>query len=597
MTTTANWYHAHQDSVKRSEGKSAVGLVAYITGQTLKDERSGTWCSRNHPGEVLAWGTVAPLNAPSRFTAKDKLSKIWNEIESSETRVNSIVAVHWNVAGSREFSETDHRVVAREIAKGLSQRYGVIVTFGIHKPTDHGDDRNWHYHFGHNMRRVGPDGIGEKAREIIAKQTFTQETRWARGMIADALNTRLAKIGSNERVTHLSYAERGIVQEPTKHLGNKQNMAELKGMLTPIGNHNREARERNEAYGAVQKTLGHAKANLEAQIHDLTIERLKRMRQGVHKVEVPEQQWNERDNAVRASLAEMAKSRESIAAFDHEYEEEQKRIARTAASRSEETQIRANRGDIPDANDRWAKAMHDSYNPRVKPEESMAQAVGLEAEQFRKEQNAAREAEAKETDPAKKKMLEYGRQIAACDYMAIGAERCASIAGFIVGKPDNEISNRDRDRAEQWREIGSKLREDRTDLKETLDKGVYENVEAFLKDQSRGWQSMPNQWTQRTEEKDQFFGLGDQGRPEYESRPAFRRDLPPQVEESRDQHPRETDVKQPSVAAQRGDTEERTDAKAEKETREDTTFDQELAQHYRESMQEVGRSRGGGMSR
>jgi hypothetical protein len=145
MADIAAWYHAHQDSVKRSDGKSSVGLIAYITGQSLKDERTATWCSRNHPGEVLGWGTIAPCWAPEYLTDDAQLSKAWNDVERSETRKNSIVAVHWNVAGSREFSEEDHTAVAREIATRIMQRYGVIVTYGIHKPTDHGDDRNWHY--------------------------------------------------------------------------------------------------------------------------------------------------------------------------------------------------------------------------------------------------------------------------------------------------------------------------------------------------------------------------------------------------------------------------------------------------------------------
>jgi hypothetical protein len=101
MTTTANWYHAHQDSVKRYEGKSAVGLVAYITGQAMKDERTGVWCIRNHPGEVLAWGTIAPDWGQPYLTDPSQISKVWNDAERSETRKNSIVDAHWNVAGSR----------------------------------------------------------------------------------------------------------------------------------------------------------------------------------------------------------------------------------------------------------------------------------------------------------------------------------------------------------------------------------------------------------------------------------------------------------------------------------------------------------------
>jgi MobA/MobL family len=636
MTTTANWYHAHQDSVKRSEGKSAVGLVAYITGQPMKDERTGVWCIRNHPGEVLAWGTVAPDWGSPHLIDTSQISKVWNEVERSETRINSIVAAHWNVAGSREFSHDDHEQVARDIAAGIMQRYGVMVTYGIHKPTDHGDDRNWHYHFGHNMRRVTSEGFGEKAREIIDKKTFVQETTAIRAMIAHVLNERLAHIGSTERVTHLSYEDRGVVQEPTKHLGNKQNQSELKGQSTETGDENRAIRERNEAHVNEQKQRRAATDRLDAEIIDILAARLKQMREGTRKVEIPEHQWDQRDQIEKDRLAAMTERRQALAAFDLDYEEQQKRLARTSSSRTEEMESRANRGDLPNANDRWAKAMHDSHNPRAKAEENLAVAVGFEAEMFRREQKEMREAEAKETDPAKKKLMEFNRQIAACDYMAIGAERCAAITGFIVGKSDNAISNEDRKHAGEWREIGAKLREDRTELRETIDKGLHDDIANFLKDMGRGFQPTAVQRDPtQPESKDQGFGVSPS---DYEKGPVFGRDLPadaqpepqnyePAAHDTERQKPKwrdlnqneimppgahfrtdfstmrtqvdENTIKQPEKPAREGAlNEEITDAKANQQNKEDTTFDQGAYDKYWEQVsQETSRGRGGGMSR
>jgi hypothetical protein len=641
MTTTASWFHAHQDSVKRSEGKSAVGLVSYITGETLKDERTGTWCSRNHPGEVLAWGTIAPSPAPPYLTDNNQLGKAWNDVERSETRKNSLVAIHWNVAASREFTEEDHKLAAREIAEGFSKRYRVIVTYGIHKPTEHGDDRNWHYHFGHNMRRVGAEGFGEKAREIIDQKTFVQETVAGRAMIAGILNKHLARIGSDERVSHLSFVDQGVAKEPTKHLGNKQNQAELKGIPTETGNENRSIRKRNAEHDREQTERASASNKLrhEAEIIDFVVAQLRQMQQGARKVEIPEQQFSERDNDNLNRLQAMGQRRESLAAFDREFEEEQKRLARTASSREGEMQSRANRGDIPDANDRWAKAMHDSYNPRVKPEENMAVAVGLEAEQFRKEQTASRDQEAKETDPAKKKLIEFDRQISACGYMAIGSERCASITGFIVGKADNAISNRDRERATEWRNIGDKLREDRAELKETIDKGIYEEVDKFLKDQTRGWQPTPSQRAEKEEiVKEQFYGLGDREHGDYATGPVFRRDLPPgaqpvwrdlgqdeimppgahyqinletgqtQVRESGVRQRRPDETEKEARAAREEQTDAKVEAAQEEKNskremgdagREVTAFDRALKAQLdqaNEAALDTGRSRSGGMS-
>lgn len=522
MSSVGTWYHAHQDSVKRSEGKSAVGLVSYITGERLKDERTGEWKNRNHPGEVLAWGTVAPLDAPAYFTDPNQLSKTWNDVERSETRKNSIVAVHWNVAGSRDHSEDDHRLVARAIAEGFAKRYGVIVTYGIHRPTDHGDDRNWHYHFGHNMRRVGPLGIGEKAREIIAKATFVEETTACRAMIASVLNEHLARIGSPERVSHLSYAEREVAKEPTKHLGNKQTQAELKGIPTPTGDENRDIKKRNGEYETQQNQRAEARQKIEAEIFDLVAARLQQILEGTRPVEVSDQQFNQRDEQLKTLLEQVGQQRNSLAQFDKDYEEEQKRIALLTNSREEEIETRKNRGDIPDASDRWASAMHKAYNPRVRPEESMALAVGYEAEEFRREQKDMRAAEAKETDPAKLKLLVYSRQIAACDYMGLGAEKCAAISAALLGRPDNEISNRDRDRATDWHSIGEKLRDERTQLRDVVNQNLHEEIEAFLK----GHEQTPKaKERQPREPRDEGRGVSE------EPRSRMARDLPPKREE------------------------------------------------------------------
>jgi hypothetical protein len=72
----------------------------------------------------------------------------------------------------------------------------------------------------------------------------------------------------------------------------------------------------------------------------------------------------------------------------------------------------------------------------------------------------------------------------------------------------------------------------------------------------------------------------------------------PQVRENANQQPdvaptRPAETEKEAKAAR----EEQTDAKAETRSREDTTFDQELADQYREAEASIGRSRSGGMSR
>ena len=207
------------------------------------------------------------------------------------------------------------------------------------------------------------------------------------------------------------------------------------------------------------------------------------------------------------------------------------------------------------------------------------------------------------------------------------------IAGFIVGTRDNAISNRDREHAAEWREIGAKLREDRAELRETIAKGLHNEIDAFLKDMTRGWQPVPSQRARKEEEtKEQFYG---EAIPDYMKGQAARRDLPANAQPTwdelglntasqgpakpswRDLDPREimppgahyrtdfatgkTQVDENSIRREKkreGEAlEEVTEAKAAQLNKEDTTFDQDAYDNYWKSVsQETGRSRGG-MSR
>ena len=161
---------------------------------------------------------------------------------------------------------------------------------------------------------------------------------------------------------------------------------------------------------------------------------------------------------------------------------------------------------------------------------------------------------------------------------------------------------------------------------QTINEGVYEDVEKFLMDQSRGWQPTRTQRADKEEEvKEQFYGLN---RDNYGGNPVFGRDLPPGQQPQPVNHNPEvvwrdlgkdeimppgahyrmnlesgtTQVREPEpVRAEtsqetKAAREEQTDAKAETRSREDTTFDQDLSARYREANADVGRSRGG-MSR
>src|SRR4051812_1331701 len=111
MPTTATWYHANVKSISRGSGKSAVGLASYITGQTLYDQENQRNTYRGHPGDVLAWGTVAPAGAPAYLTDPEQLAKAWNDAQAAEKRINSHLANHWDIGLYRGGTVEGHRQV------------------------------------------------------------------------------------------------------------------------------------------------------------------------------------------------------------------------------------------------------------------------------------------------------------------------------------------------------------------------------------------------------------------------------------------------------------------------------------------------------
>lgn len=106
---------------------------------------------------------------------------------------------------------------------------------------------------------VRPDG--RDARKAGREELVERRKLWA-----DCVNAALERNGFGERVSHLSNAERGLDEEPTRHLGYRANAMERDAMsraerdgaeyspVTRIGRENEEIRARN-AEAAAMRTI------------------------------------------------------------------------------------------------------------------------------------------------------------------------------------------------------------------------------------------------------------------------------------------------------------------------------------------------------
>src|SRR3546814_12275651 len=106
---------------------------------------------------------MLPTDAPEWAADRERL---WNAAELAETRKNATVAREYEIALPVELSADERRELALGLVREISERHGVAVDVSIHAPGREGDQRNHHAHLLTTTRRLGPEGLGEKPREL-----------------------------------------------------------------------------------------------------------------------------------------------------------------------------------------------------------------------------------------------------------------------------------------------------------------------------------------------------------------------------------------------------------------------------------------------
>ncbi|MEM6410263.1 MAG: MobQ family relaxase, partial [Pseudomonadota bacterium] len=194
-------YHLSVKTIKRSAGRSATAAAAYRVGERIECQREGRVHDYTRKQGIKETFIVTPENAPA--WAQDR-SKLWNEVEASETRRNSVTAREWELALPSEISDEDRSQITRQFAEELISRYGVAVDVAIHEPHREGDQRNHHAHVLTSTRKLEPEGFTAKTRVLDSKQTGGPEVDQMRELWAELQNRALERAGVAERVDHRS---------------------------------------------------------------------------------------------------------------------------------------------------------------------------------------------------------------------------------------------------------------------------------------------------------------------------------------------------------------------------------------------------------
>lgn len=248
-------YHLSIKTVSRSSGRSAVAAAAYRSGEMLADERTGELSDYRRKRGVEHTEIVAPADAPAWVHDR---AALWNAAEASERRKNSVTAREYEIALPAELPPQDRQQVAREFARFLADRFGVVADVAIHAPGGEGDSRNHHAHILTTTRTVGPEGFGVKTRELDQRQSGAVEE--VREKWAAIQNVALERARVAERVDHRSHERRGFEAAPTVHLGPAAAAMERRGIETERGNQNRLVRAANQALAAARQMVDRAAA-------------------------------------------------------------------------------------------------------------------------------------------------------------------------------------------------------------------------------------------------------------------------------------------------------------------------------------------------
>lgn len=234
--------HCPVKSIQRSAGKCAPAAAAYAAGIRIIDERLGVTHNYTRRRGVIAVGLVGWHRS---------IADLWNAAERAEKHPRGITGRTCVLGLPHQLDAGAHRAIVEQLSAAVRERWGVAVTWAVHAPDRHGDQRNHHAHLVWTSRAVTDDGVfGSKTRNLDVSSASREEIKWLRKTAAQLSNNQLERAGLSVRVDPRSLAERAEAGEltaaeaiPQIHLGPAASAMERKGIRTRAGDRNRAVRE------------------------------------------------------------------------------------------------------------------------------------------------------------------------------------------------------------------------------------------------------------------------------------------------------------------------------------------------------------------
>jgi ATP-dependent exoDNAse (exonuclease V) alpha subunit len=254
-------YSLNLGFISRSEGRSAVGFSAYISGGKAQDVRTGVGYDYGCKDAVIVSRVLAPIGAPEWVKSS---SILWNKVEQFEDEIanlrfrgdardpdknqKSLEAKEKFLSSTQtaqtimgalpiEFSRQEAELCVEEFLSSRFVSRGLVVEYAIHW-----DRGNPHFH-GLITRRPLVEGefSQRKDPDIVRKS----ELMITRKQWEEVANKYLELGGHEVRIDSRSHADRGLLFLPTEHEGWYAQRRAERGEYSRIVTGNDAIRQRN----------------------------------------------------------------------------------------------------------------------------------------------------------------------------------------------------------------------------------------------------------------------------------------------------------------------------------------------------------------
>jgi MobA/MobL family len=216
----------------RSDGKSAIAMAAYRSGDRIIDLASGKTHDYTKKLGVDHSEIISPVAATAGNEWVIDRQELWNRVEAGEKRYDAQLAREIVIAIPRELDRDDQIALVREYVQSSYVDRGMIADINLH----HLDGDNPHAHVMLTMRELKIDeqgviGFGNKDRTWNDKKLLQkQKLEWD-----GFANKYLERAGFDVRIDSRSYEEQGIDRIPQIHLGVAVSQMRAKGIQTDRG--------------------------------------------------------------------------------------------------------------------------------------------------------------------------------------------------------------------------------------------------------------------------------------------------------------------------------------------------------------------------